>query len=69
MIDADIDAKFESAGAFREAFQKRFSIGPSANSKGALMWLYCIVSPRTKLIFSTDSERIHLLQSTDHQEL
>ena len=65
MIDADIDAKFEIAGAFRQAFQKRFSAGRSAHSKEALLWLYWIVSPRAKLIVSTDSEQIHLLQSTD----
>ena len=68
MTEAYIDAKFESSGAFREAFQKRFSTGRSAHSKEALLWLYWIVSPRAKLIVATDSEQIYLLQSTDHQE-
>ena len=39
VIDAQIDAAFESGSAFHKAFQKRFGISPIMPTKDALMWL------------------------------
>ncbi len=69
VIDAQIDAGFESGSAFRKAFQKRFGISPTMPTKDALMWLDWIETPLGSLIVLADAERVHLLEFLDRRAL
>ena len=57
VIDAQIDAAFESGSAFHKAFQKRFGISPIMPTKDALMWLDWIET-LSSLIVLADTERV-----------
>lgn len=69
VIDAQLDAGFESASAFRTAFAKMVGIKPSAFSEGALLradWFQTDLGP---MIAVADNTHLHLLEFADRKAL
>lgn len=69
VIDAQLEAGFESASAFRVAFAKMVGIKPSAFSEDALLradWFQTDLGP---MIAIADNTHLHLLEFADRKAL
>jgi AraC family transcriptional regulator of adaptative response/methylated-DNA-[protein]-cysteine methyltransferase len=69
VIDAQLDAGFESASAFRTAFSKMTGVNPSEFSQNALLkadWFQTALGP---VIAVADKTHLHLLEFTDRKAL
>ena len=69
VIDAQVDAGFESPSAFRTAFIKQFGLKPSDNTKDALFFLSWHETPVGTLLSVTDHRSLHLLEFLDRKAL
>lgn len=69
VIDAQLEAGFESASAFRAAFAKMVGINPSAFAQAALLradWFQTDLGP---MIAVADNTHLHLLEFADRKAL
>jgi AraC family transcriptional regulator of adaptative response/methylated-DNA-[protein]-cysteine methyltransferase len=69
VLDAQLEAGFESASTFRAAFAQMIGINPSAFSDGALLradWFQTDLGP---MIAVADSTHLHLLEFADRKAL
>lgn len=69
VIDAQLDAGFDSPGAFRAAFARHLGLPPNAFRPDALLkadWLQTTLGP---MIAVSDATHLHLLEFTDRRAL
>ena len=69
VIEAQLDAGFESASGFRQAFARLFGHPPAAMRKGAGLVADWIDTPLGGMIAVADDEALHLLEFTDRKAL
>ncbi len=69
VIDAQLDAGFESASAFRTAFAKMTGVNPNSFSQNAILkadWFQTTLGP---MIAVADNTHLHLLEFADRKAL
>ncbi|RED18605.1 bifunctional transcriptional activator/DNA repair enzyme AdaA [Pontivivens insulae] len=69
VIDAQIDAGFESPSAFREAFAKLLGDAPGNLAKDALLRADWVETPLGPMIAVADAKALHLLEFIDRKAL
>ncbi len=69
MIDAQMDAGFESASGFRAAFSRLFGHPPHRLRGAANLWADWIETPLGGMIAIADENALHLLEFTDRKAL
>ena len=69
VIEAQIDAGFESASAFRAAFSKLLGQSPRELSTNAALLVDWIATPLGPMIAASDREALHLLEFVDRKAL
>ncbi|WP_373237593.1 methylated-DNA--[protein]-cysteine S-methyltransferase, partial [Cohaesibacter celericrescens] len=69
VIDAQQDAGFASASAFREAFARLLGLAPAAFSKQALLRADWIETPLGSMIAVCDASNLHLLEFVGRKAL
>jgi AraC family transcriptional regulator of adaptative response/methylated-DNA-[protein]-cysteine methyltransferase len=69
VIDAQIDAGFSSASAFREAFARLLGLPPGAFRSGARMQADWIETPLGPMIAISDATHLHLLEFVERKAL
>ncbi|MDC0737877.1 trifunctional transcriptional activator/DNA repair protein Ada/methylated-DNA--[protein]-cysteine S-methyltransferase [Cognatishimia sp. SS12] len=69
VIDAQLDAGFESASAFRTAFGKLMGQSPGSFAKDALLRADWIDTPLGAMVTVCDARTVHLLEFIDRKAL
>lgn len=69
VIEAQLDAGFDSASGFRQAFAKLFGHPPAAMRKGDGLLAEWIDTPLGGMIAVADDRALHLLEFTDRKAL
>ncbi len=69
VIDAQLDAGFASASAFRTAFARLLGVPPSGFAQGALLRADWIDTPLGAMIAVSDATHLHLLEFADRRAL
>ncbi len=69
VIDAQLDAGFDSPSAFRAAFAKLMGIAPGSFAKDALLLADHINTPMGSMIVVCDQRSLHLLEFADRKAL
>ncbi len=69
VIEAQLDAGFESASAFRTAFGKLLGQSPSSFSQDALLRANWIETPLGPMVAVCDKRNLHLLEFVDRKAL
>ncbi|WP_342075885.1 trifunctional transcriptional activator/DNA repair protein Ada/methylated-DNA--[protein]-cysteine S-methyltransferase [Yoonia sp. SS1-5] len=69
VIDAQLDAGFESPQAFRTAFARLLGAPPNSFPKGAMLRAAYINTPLGSMIAVTDKSALHLLEFADRKAL
>ncbi|WBU53481.1 bifunctional transcriptional activator/DNA repair enzyme AdaA [Paracoccus sp. SCSIO 75233] len=69
VIEAQLDAGFDSASGFRQAFSKLFGHPPAAMRKGEGLVAEWIETPLGGMIAVADEDALHLLEFTDRKAL
>ncbi len=69
VIDAQIDAGFESAQAFRDAFARQIGLNPGAFRRNARIRVDQISTPLGTMVAATDATHLHLLEFFDRKAL
>ena len=69
VIDAQIDAGFDSASAFRTAFAKLLGVTPGALNADAWLKADWLRTPLGDMIAVTDKTHLHLLEFTERKAL
>ena len=69
VIDAQLDARFESASAFRSAFAKLLGRSPGSLAKSALLLADWITTPLGDMIAIGSTSHLHLLEFVDRKAL
>ncbi len=69
VMDAQIDAGFESPTAFREAFARRVGLTPGAFRKDGRIRIDQILTPLGTMVAAADNSHLHLLEFLDRKAL
>ena len=69
VIDAQLDAGFDSPAAFRTAFAKLMGVAPGSLTKDALLRADHIQTPLGDMIAVCDNRALHLLEFADRKAL
>lgn len=69
VIDAQIEAGFESPEAFRVAFAKLAGVSPGKLAKEPLLGAHWLDTPLGAMVAICDEERLHLLEFADRKGL
>ncbi|SFS91315.1 AraC family transcriptional regulator, regulatory protein of adaptative response / methylated-DNA-[protein]-cysteine methyltransferase [Sulfitobacter marinus] len=69
VIDAQIDARFESASAFRAAFAQLLGRAPGTLDGSAMLYADWIATPLGDMISVSDESQLHLLEFVDRKAL
>ena len=69
VIDAQLDAGFDSPSAFRAAFAKLMGVAPGSLSKDAILRADHIKTPLGDMIAVCDKRALHLLEFADRKAL
>ncbi len=69
MIEAQLDAGFESASAFRTAFVRMMGVSPGQMKDNALLRADFIETKLGHMIAVSDAQRLHLLEFVDRKAL
>lgn len=69
VITAQLDAGFESASGFRQAFRRLFGHAPHHMREGGVALADWIETPLGPMIAIADDERLHLLEFTERKAL
>ena len=69
VIDAQIEAGFESASSFRTAFVRMLGVAPSQMTKTAMLRADWIDTPLGPMIAISDAHALHLLEFTGRKAL
>ena len=69
VIDAQLDAGFDSPSAFRAAFAKLMGVAPGSLSRNALLRADHIKTPLGDMIAVCDARALHLLEFADRKAL
>ncbi len=69
VIDAQLDAGFESASGFRDAFSRLFGDPPAGAKNGAALRADWIDTPLGPMVAVADEAALHLLEYTDRRGL
>lgn len=69
VVDAQIDAGFDSPSAFRAAFARHLGLSPGSFRKDALLLADWLQTPLGPMIAVSDSTHLHLLEFTDRKAL
>lgn len=68
VIEAQLDAGFESASGFRDAFNRLFNTAP-AKGQRALLYASLLDTPLGPMLAIADDKALHLLEFTDRKGL
>ncbi|MHA6263049.1 bifunctional transcriptional activator/DNA repair enzyme AdaA [Arenibacterium sp. CAU 1754] len=69
VIDAQLEAGFDSPSAFRDAFARHLGLAPGAFSKSGLLLADWIDTPLGAMIAVSDDRHLHLLEFLDRKAL
>lgn len=69
VIEAQLDAGFESPSAFRDAFARLMGCAPGSLPKGALLRAEWIPTPLGDMIAISSASQLHLLEFADRKAL
>ncbi|GGA38533.1 6-O-methylguanine DNA methyltransferase [Pelagibacterium lentulum] len=69
VIEAQIDAGYDSPGAFRAAFSRMLGIAPGQLADGAILRARWLATPLGTMIAVADQHSLHLLEFADRKAL